>query len=330
MTVRSDDAHCQEYCTFHYPPQDLPACSWYTQSNGLICMSNMLLGDSDYNSSIYLWNPLVQKFKIIPDSPLFTSEFKPTKWSTLAFGFLSELDDYVVVHIVKPSSTSAPFLREERDDTYEQYPHSVVIGVYSHNTSSWKKIHQDKVFVDFLNNHRSVFVNGTAFWVGCYYSSSLRQSVMYFDTKTNILGQVTVPDWIALHQRQEEIPVILPFGQSIAYAVEVDQEDADEGDDEYGSPHLDIWVLKDDMVDEFSWEKKMSVGLSENVRAQVLGIRYTGEPILAKSNNLISYDLDTHEPYDFVESTPYTYHEDSISPYTISPFLETLLLLDID
>ncbi|XP_074337733.1 F-box protein At4g22390-like [Apium graveolens] len=281
-----------------------------------------------HSPDIYIWNPLVRKFKIVPEPPLST--FERNDWSALAFGFLPELNDYVVVHIVKPGSTSAPFSRDEDDHTYEQYPHSVVIGVYSLNTNSWKKICQDKFFVEFVITGRSLFVNGTAYWVG-FYSRMLSQSIVYFDTKTNILGQVKVPDWIALHTRLDDIPVILPFGQSIAYFVEVGQGDADEGGDEYGSRHLEMWVFKDYMVDEFSWEKKLSVCLSENIPAQVLGIRNSGEPLLAKSNNLISYDLDTHEPYDFIESTPYTYHKEHlISPYTISPFVETLLLLDID
>ncbi|KAL8110597.1 hypothetical protein AgCh_026361 [Apium graveolens] len=82
-------------------------------------------------------------------------------------------------------------------------------------------------------------------------------------------------------------------------------------------------------------KKKMSVKLSENVLVEVVGTRSNGAPIQAKSNNLISYDLDTHEPYDFVESrdrlSPF-YHlrEGSISPFLIRSFVETLALLDID
>ncbi|KAK1371534.1 hypothetical protein POM88_037626 [Heracleum sosnowskyi] len=122
------------------------------------------------------------------------------------------------------------------------------------------------------------------------------------------------------------------------YFVECDVDDwndADDLDGDFRTSHLDIWVLKDDMVDENSWEKKMSVKLGENVWAEVLGTRNNGEPILAKSNNLIAYDLDTHEPYDFVEScdrlTPCYHHEEgSRAPLVIRPFVETLALLDIN
>ncbi|KAK1371803.1 hypothetical protein POM88_037895 [Heracleum sosnowskyi] len=349
FTVRSDDAQSQEYCTFEYS-LDLPNEAWNAHSNGLVCVSNMF--DEKYrynrkhcyNPDIYLWNPLVQKFKAVPDSPLCTFKCKEIKWRALAFGFLPEVNDYVVIHVVKPKLTSEPksfdFCDLDPPVAYRQYPHSVVIGVYSLNTNSWKKLSQDKVFVDGMTSDQSVFVNGTAYWVGSS-DYELSQLIMCFDTKTNILQKIMLPSWLEIFDRQLINPLIFPFGQSIAYFIEVDEDDAKEEEDGSGSPHLDIWVLKDnmeredDLFGELPWEKKMSVGLSENVWVEVLGIRNNGEPILAKSNNLISYDLDTHEPYDFVEScdrlTPrYDYEEGSKPPFIISPFVETLVLLDID
>nr|XP_017228119.1 PREDICTED: F-box protein At5g49610-like [Daucus carota subsp. sativus] len=335
VKVRLDDAQCNEYCKFEYP-LDLPTCLWNLQSNGLICLSNMFNENVGYNPDIYLWNPLVQKFRNVPDSPFSMFTFRETKWNALAFGFLPEVNDYVVVHVIKPISTAAPpcYLISNPDIGYEEYPHSVKIGVYSLNSNSWKEVCQDKVFVDYMSTDVSVFVDGTAFWVG-YNNEDLCQLVMYFDTKTNVLGQVILPDDIIFRACQLENPLILPFGQSIAYFVEVGEDDASEDDEDYGSPHMDIWVLNKDTMGEFSWEEKMSVTLSENVWPEVLGIRNNGEPIQAKLDKLISYDLDTHEPYVFVEScehltpTPY-YKEGSKSPFVIRPFLETLLFLDMD
>ncbi|XP_074337790.1 putative F-box protein At3g16210 [Apium graveolens] len=305
LTVRFDDPQCEEYCNHAF---DLGSASaWYAQSNGLICLSLMFDSEHHNNPNIALLNPLAHKFKMPPHSPLSIFTFLETEWKALAFGFLPEVNDYVV----------------------EQALHTVEIGVYSLNSNSWKKICQDKVFVDFMSTNRSVFVNGTAFWVG-FNTDVSYQLVMYFDTKTNILGKIKVPNWIALHERQLCNPLILPFGQSIAYFVEVEDFDAEEDDEDYKSPHLDIWVLKDDMIDEFSWEKKMSVSISEDVWAQVLGVRNNGDPILGKLNSLITYDLDTHEPNDFVDRlTPYSYDEDTPF-FFISPFVETLRLLDTD
>ncbi|KAK1371535.1 hypothetical protein POM88_037627 [Heracleum sosnowskyi] len=181
-TVRSDDSQSQEYCTFEYP-HDLPPYAW-----------------------------------IIPDSPLPRFSIKEFMWNALAFGFLPEVNDYVVVHVVKPRSTAQPYEIDLDDDPYESYLHSVKIGVYSLKTNSWKEISQDKVFVDYMHTNRPVFVNGTAFWVG-YNSDAEYQLVMYFDTKTNILGQVAVPNWMMPHLRQSHTPNILLSGQSIAYSL---------------------------------------------------------------------------------------------------------------
>ncbi|KAK1371541.1 hypothetical protein POM88_037633 [Heracleum sosnowskyi] len=342
-TLRSDDSLCRRYCAFVYP-FNLPNEAWFVYTNGLFCLSTMLNQQLAYNSDIYLWNPLVGKSRIIPETPLSSFTYKETKWNALAFGFLPEVNDYVVIHIVKPKSTAEPDSPEPEyydfdpyDSPYDHYPHSVKISVYSLNTNSWKEMSQDKVFVDFIVDNESVFVNGTAFWVG-YNADVDYQLIMYFNTKTNILGQVAVPNWVTRHYRQLEGPVILPFGQSIAYFVEGDVDDwddADDWDEDFRTSHLDMWVLKDEMIDEESWENKMSVKLGENVWAEVLGTRNNGEPIQAKSNNLISYDLKTHEPYVFVEScdrlSPIYHHkEGSTSPFVIRPFVETLALLDID
>ncbi|XP_017246487.1 uncharacterized protein LOC108218071 [Daucus carota subsp. sativus] len=238
-----------------------------------------------YDPIIFLWNPLVQKWRTVPESPLSTFTFRETRWNALAFGFLPEFDDYVVVHIVKPSSTcellAFDFLGFDPPVAYEQFPHTVMIGVYSLNTNSWKEMSQDKVFVGRVSSDTVVFVN-----VYCLF-------------------------------------------------VEIDQMDLDEEGDENGLPHLDMWILKDDMMDGLSWEKKMSVTLGENVWVEVLGTRNNGEPIQAKSNKLISYKLDTYEPYDFVKScahlTPSSYYKDGCeSLFVIRPFVETLVFHDMD
>ncbi|KAK1371790.1 hypothetical protein POM88_037882 [Heracleum sosnowskyi] len=278
LTVRSDDTQSQEYCTFSYPP-DLPPNAWFTQSNGLVCLSTMFDYVYQYNPAIYLWNPLVQKFKTVPDTPLPRFKVNQTWWNALAFGFLPEVNDYVVVHMIKLRSNPALNLTR---DTYKQYPHTVMIGVYSLNTNSWKKICQDKVFVDRVTSKESGFVNGRAFWVGRN-DNGLHQLVMFFDTKTNVLRQIEVPYWGGFYS-----PLFLPFRQAIACfvvgdAVFENYEDLEEDDESY-SPHLNIWVIKGGMTDELSWEKKISATLGENVGTQILGTR-NNETLVLLDNN---------------------------------------------
>ncbi|KAK1397156.1 hypothetical protein POM88_007019 [Heracleum sosnowskyi] len=253
-------------------------------------------------------------YKTLRVSPLSVFTPEEIEWKGLAFGYLPEVDDYVVVHVVKLEPDPADPSDPDAPDPREFNPNTVAIGVYSQNTSSWKTIFQDDVPLYALCSEKSVFVNGTAFWVAQDFDE---QFVMYFDTKKEILREILVPDYFGILDRQFDNPVIHPFGQSIAYFVEDDE-----------SHHLDIWLLKEDVINEFSWEKKLSVSLSENIRADVLGIRNNGEPILTKSNDLISYDLDTYEPYVFVNSCDCLTPDFSYQPFAITPFVETLLWRD--
>ncbi|KAL8110669.1 hypothetical protein AgCh_026421 [Apium graveolens] len=299
LTIRFDDVQCQEYYKIEFPP-GLPKYAWFGVSYGLVCVSSTLsIDQEDYNRNIYLWNPLIQKYKTLPESPL-PSQQDWEEWEALAFGFVPQVNDYVVVHIIKP------YLHPNS--------HSLIIGVYSLNTNSWKKLRRDNVFISrtFCNDDDVVFVNGAAYWVGV--NSDKHRIIMCFDTKTDILSEISLPDWLP----PKTIPVIYPFGQYIAYFVW-----------EHRVHHFDMWVLKDHPIHEFIWEKQMCVSTSEDVQEEVLGVRNNGEPILAKSNNFITYNLDSHEANDFVDSwdrwTPKSPYQEGYAPrYIISPFVESL------
>lgn len=65
---------------------------------------------------------------------------------------------------------------------------------------------------------------------------------------------------------------------------------------------FDMWVLEGDTINEFFWEKKMSISLNECFRVEVLGLRNNSEPIVFSFYDLLSYNLDSHEANDFVDS----------------------------
>ncbi|KAL8110821.1 hypothetical protein AgCh_026528 [Apium graveolens] len=100
LTIHFDDVQCQEYCKIKHLP-GLPKVSgaWRAVSNGLICTAILIRSNGYVDNNKYLWNPLVEKYKTLPDSPL---RFSESRWNALAFGFVSEINDYVVVHVVKP------------------------------------------------------------------------------------------------------------------------------------------------------------------------------------------------------------------------------------
>ncbi|KAL6535033.1 hypothetical protein OROMI_026407 [Orobanche minor] len=260
-----------------------------------------------FNRNIYLWNPLINKYKTLPDFPFPSRPIWPG-WEALAFGFLPEINDYVVIHIIKPCLLP--------------HPHSVIIGVYSLNTNSWKKSSQDNVSISQIcrNHDDVVFINGVAFWVG--FNSNRQKILMCFDTKTDILSEISFPDSVAY---LPFVPVIHAFDLSIAYFIW-------EGE----LFHFDMWVLKyDDHINEFTLEKKMCVTPSKHVGKDVLGIRNNGDPILKKWKHLISYNLDSHQASRFVNSwerwtQDSPYNNVGELPYVIRPFVESLVMLNDD
>ena len=44
-----------------------------------------------------------------------------------------------------------------------------------------------------------------------------------------------------------------------------------------------MWVSKYYSINEFSWEKKMSIRPNREIRVELMGVRNNGEPILARS-----------------------------------------------
>lgn len=144
----------------------------------------------------------------------------------------------MVVDIIKPPLHSAP------------NPHSVKISVYSLNIDSWKTINRDNVLkACYIETDHHAFVYGVAFWLRI--QSKNHHLVVCFNTETDILREILLPDWDENHT---PLLGIHPFGQSIAYFV----EDA-------RNFHFDMWVLKGDSINVFYWEMKISVTLAKMV-----------------------------------------------------------------
>ncbi|XP_074324234.1 uncharacterized protein LOC141661149 [Apium graveolens] len=97
--------------------------------NGLVCLANL---ECD---TIYLWNPMIRKFKILP-----TPKFKPTPVAKtfhfcsfkLGFGYDGFCNDYKIVRIVLYTAYAR---YKTRDFVY-----SVHVEMYSANEDSWKEI----------------------------------------------------------------------------------------------------------------------------------------------------------------------------------------------
>ncbi|KAK1371804.1 hypothetical protein POM88_037896 [Heracleum sosnowskyi] len=124
---------------------------------------------------------------MLPVSRLSEYYSNEIEWKALAFGFLPEVNDYVVVHVVKLETVFPDDSDQDSPDYLEllnYISNTVMIGVYSLNTGSWKISSQDDVEITWVWTEQSVYVNGTAFWIGEDYAAD--QLVIQFDTKTEM------------------------------------------------------------------------------------------------------------------------------------------------
>lgn len=263
LSLRYDDRQCKEFKQIKFHPC-LDFCDWHAISSGLICLSG------SRTSNIYLWNPVVNRYKTLPVHnlpPLISST--DVKWASLSFGFVHSMNDYRVVRIVNYYATN----RTDR---------SFVVCVYSLNTNSWKtKTIRDDFLVEILQP-RSNTVNGVSFWL---VNKENVKTLLSYDTNNDVLRNTALPDHqmgavFSMHQ----------YGQSLAYFAGVD------------SNVINMWILKEDSKNKYFWEKKFSVNLDKDIGTGVLGIRNNGELILSRLTDLVSYDAEQKKVNDFVES----------------------------
>ncbi|KAK1352073.1 hypothetical protein POM88_053787 [Heracleum sosnowskyi] len=95
ISLRVNKKQCNEYSSLPFPRDIINREGFlklYGTSNGLVCFSY------SQSEQIYLWNPVIGKYKTIPDSPTFYDDPLCTR---LAFGYLPEINDYRIIKIGK-------------------------------------------------------------------------------------------------------------------------------------------------------------------------------------------------------------------------------------
>ncbi|XP_074324240.1 F-box protein CPR1-like [Apium graveolens] len=141
--------------------------------NGLVCLANL---ECD---TIYLWNPMIRKFKILP-----TPKFKPTPVARtfhfcsfkLGFGYDGFCNDYKIVRIVLYTAYAR---YKTRDFVY-----SVHVEMYSANEDSWKEIEipESIKFLSFIHLERWVFffLKPTGYCISKAFTSYYRSLAMIY------------------------------------------------------------------------------------------------------------------------------------------------------
>ncbi|GMY32910.1 F-box/kelch-repeat protein At3g23880-like isoform X1 [Fagus crenata] len=150
-----------------------------SDTNGVLCMS-----DTNYfNDSLYLWNPSVRNFKILPC--LCTP---PGNMNSMVTGHGIGPDhrdhDVLVIRIIYFYDTSTKTYNGKRKPRTE---------VYSLNTSSWSSITDESVVVPCYEfDEPSAFVNGAIHWKALSFAL-VRPVIMYFNTAKREFGEIRLP-----------------------------------------------------------------------------------------------------------------------------------------
>ncbi|KAK1376825.1 F-box domain-containing protein [Heracleum sosnowskyi] len=294
--LRVDDKQCNK----HQPGLRLPRGpkdrerGLYTNKihgicRGLICFSVENLNSSEQHR-IYLWNPAIRIFEILPKSPDPPRRHK-NYTDFFAFGYFQKINDYKVIKF------QCYYLILGKD------PPAPTVYIYSLSTNSWKTVGKDNVaqFSNYRELYNSVIVNGVAYWVGI--KDPFMQVIVCFDIENEKIQEIMLPPEYALDrynghissfnlvQRSDEVLL------SAAYM-------------NYGAKTsciLDIFALENDGVDVVC-TKKVSIDLNKVGRNWwPIGFRYNGEIILFNyhytQGGFLSYDHEKEVATEILDNS---------------------------
>lgn len=143
--------------------------------NGLICFF-----DTNYFSYLgilFLWNPILRKFKVVPDSCLAYRITDTFFHIIVGFGFVSEISDFKIVQILYNLDSNSQVL------------------VYTLGNNCWVKINVIVPCYIPKTWSESVFVNGSVHWMASERPNSfdIIDRIMLFDMRNEVFGDFALP-----------------------------------------------------------------------------------------------------------------------------------------
>lgn len=274
----------------------------YGSSNGLVCVS--VPHQLRWNSPIYLYNPSIRKYVILPPTNIVFKRFARI-FIILSFGFHPKLNDYKVVRMVR-------FVKKKTS--------SIEVEVYSLSKLSWKQIAVIPTWIKtmwwYCNSGSSMF-NGVAYWImtkddhSCYLVS--------FDTSSEAFEEIPVPDAIG----KTGHPRIDKYRESICLL------ERNIGDRDHEPEHIDMWILRDKSFIRFHslvlpgmCLSPLSFSLNND-----LVMEYHEEFSSQGSDNssyLALYNLESRQ----VSKTGIVLAQTPYCEYNANAYIESLVLLD--
>ncbi|KAL2469188.1 F-box protein CPR30 [Forsythia ovata] len=165
-------------------------CTIIGSCNGLVCLT-----DDDYGFSgrvIYVFNPLLQKFKCIIGSSYCCNRLNH-EYTRVHVGFWYDdtKSDYKLIRIMH--FRKGGLLSYDKEQS--------LVEVYSLNTRSWRKINYAKVSGIIECSYQHVFVDGTLNGLAGYSRKSevMIEFILSFDCRSYVFREVELPSYQEHH-----------------------------------------------------------------------------------------------------------------------------------
>lgn len=204
-----------------YPYPRLIGCC-----NGLLCIAYR-------RDRVYLWNPCIREFKILPKLDLFGVESRSGYDIEFGFGYDHSTDDYKVVGISRFSGKGDPSGPESQ------------VKVYSLRANSWRMIQEFPYGPDY--NEPGKFVSGALIWSAMRTEITNGSSMSFWwliialDLKTETFSELPKPvENTGLNR------LLGTFQGCVSILAN------------YQGFHADLWVMKEYGVPE-SWTKLLTI-----------------------------------------------------------------------
>ena len=202
-------------------------------------------------NAVYLWNPVIQKFKMIDVMHFrpFTVEFL----ETVAFGFAyqSQNSDFKILRIVSYEGLS---------DEKAPPPDA---EVYTLSTDSWRTVELSEESVPNIGSifavlpNSCVFLNGALHFVAYTWGNDDDNFILSFDVNDEIFREIRLPENYLdefYSKFDDHVHQLVVFKGMLALVVLGPAENVDEDDDEINTDICLIWVMREYGIVE-SWTK---------------------------------------------------------------------------
>ncbi|XP_058214435.1 putative F-box protein At3g16210 [Rhododendron vialii] len=248
--------------------------------NGVLCL--LRCHDRGYSYTIILWNPSINKFKILPKPGGQFETSSPVDVS-VGIGFVPRTNDYKVVRLMDMTRNSDVFYRPQ-------------IEMYSLNTDSWTTwTGTYDVQWRLCRKTSDASVNGAVHWTArkttwCDDDDNGSQLIVSFHLADEVLREICLPKChCGLPNRNHGF--ISVIYEKLAFTIDCGDEDL------FYQKVWEIWLLEDYNNDRESWTRFRTITMGPTCRNMVpVQFLNNGEFVVCSGmGRLIVFDPKTQQ-----------------------------------